>query len=122
MEQNVKMEMKRKTITDFILRYNPQLGATAINIETNGSFGKPVDETNKAGAIIVKIEAKAENIEDFHILLVENFEYVFEETPEDYDRILHAVYSGTALPDAADDLDKALIALGKTPIRIRDML
>ncbi len=123
MEPNVKMELKNKTITDFFLRYNPQLGATQINIDTNGTFGKPVDGANKAaGAIIVRIEAKAEKPEEFHLLLIETFEYSFEETPEDYDVILQAIYSGAALPQAAEDLDTALIALGKAPIKIKDML
>ena len=122
MEQKVKMELTRKTVTDFVLRYNPQIGTLQINIETDGSFGKSIDEAKKAGAIIVKIEAKAENIDDFHILLIESFEYSFEEAPEDYDNILQAIFSGTALPQAAEDLDNAMIALGKPPIRINDML
>lgn len=122
MEPRVKMKIKRKTVTDFLLRYNPQIGAIHININTDGSFGKPVDESKKEGAIVVRIEAKAEDADDFHILLVESFEYEFEQTPEDYEAILNAIYNGTALPEAADDLDNAMIALGKTPIKIKDML
>ena len=122
MEQKAKMELKNKSVTDFALRYNPQIGAIQINVKTEGAFGKPLDETVKSGAIIVSIEAIAENAEDFHILFVENFEYLFEEIPKDYDEALHAIYSGTALPEAAEDLDRALIALGKTPIKIKDML
>lgn len=109
-----------KSITDFWMRAKPDLEQMPINIEVSVGFGLPKDGSTSAGMMNVRIEAKAENPEEYHVLIVEYLEYKFEEPQDDIQKALEKTFNESAVKQVSDDLDKAMEGIGKPPLKIKE--
>ena len=109
-----------KNITDFWMRMKPDLQQTPINVELSVGFGLPKDGSASAGMMNVRIEAKAENPEDYHVLMIEYMEYKFDEPQDDIQKALEKTFNEMAVQEVSNDLDKAMEAIGKPPLKIKE--
>ena len=109
-----------KNITDFWMRMKPDLQQIPINVELSVGFGLPKDGSTSAGMMNVRIEVKAEKPEDYHVLFIEFLEYRFIESQDDIQKALEETFNELTVQEVSDDLDKAMEAIGKPPLKIKE--
>ena len=115
-----EIKIQERKIIDFSFHVDPNLKTAQLKVDIKVSFNKSIIENTPNAQIVVHVNIHAGSTDDFNLTSTECFMVTFEKEPVDIKEALIEFFQDKCLSIIYDDIDNAMIGLGKAPLNLRE--
>ena len=115
-----EIKIHERKIIDFSFHVDPNLKTAQFKVDIKVSFNKSIIENTPNAQIVVHVNIHADSTDDFNLTSTECFMVTFEKEPVDMKEALIEFFQDECLSIIYDDIDNAMIGLGKAPLNLRE--
>lgn len=115
-----EIKIQERKIIDFSFHVDPNIKTAQLKVDLKVSFNKSLKENVTNAQIVVHVNIHAESTDDFSLTATECFMVTFEKEPTDMKEALIKFFQDECLNIIYDDIDNAMIGLGKAPLNLRE--
>lgn len=113
-------KIQERKIIDFSFHVDPNLKTAQLKVDLKASFNKALEENAPSAQIVVHVNIHADSTDDFSLVATECFMVTFEKEPVDVKDALIKLFQDECLGIVYDDIDNAMIGLGKAPLNLKE--
>lgn len=115
-----EIKIQERKIIDFSFHVDPNIKTAQLKVDLKVSFNKSLKENVTNAQIVVHVNIHADSTDDFNLASTECFMVTFDQEPADVKEALIEFFQDECLGIVYDDIDNAMIGLGKNPLNLKE--